>query len=256
MRGIQHIGIAVDRDVSLLQSGKMPVKGGVVILPIALAQRHSHAEAENSPDSRVRAGIQNAKKVLLRVVEKGKDRTEPDHRRNAFVPHGFQHLDPFRRCGDMRLDDFAERFVERGQRHLHHAFCLLVNALQQRKVAEDTRRFGENRQSEAVALDDGQTATGETELLLDVQVGVAHRPGADHAAAFLFAKRLLQQLRRVDFDLDVLKFVRHAVAFASGVAVNAAVRAAAVEVHPVFGRENALCVNLMQIDQASVSDVT
>ena len=68
-----------------------------------------------------------------------------------------------------------------------------------------------------------------------MQVGIAHGACADHAFFSFAAQDALQQFRRILLYLDIFKGMLHLVAGAPAVAVNAAMGAAAVDIHAVLG---------------------
>ncbi|MPN17137.1 hypothetical protein SDC9_164487 [bioreactor metagenome] len=91
----------------------------------------------------------------------------------------------------MRLNLFTERFVIGGQRGLHHAFGAAVDLFQEVEVAQEPCGFGQNREAESVALDDLDALPRDLQLRLQRNIGIAHRPGADHAGPAFFAQLLL-----------------------------------------------------------------
>ena len=62
----------------------------------------------------------------------------------------------------------------------------------------------------------------------------SHAAGADHALFAFPPERCLQQFGSIDLDFDIFEIMLHIVAFAPAVAVNAAVRAPPVYIHPVL----------------------
>lgn len=69
-----------------------------------------------------------------------------------------------------------------------------------------------------------------------MHVWVAHGAGSDYALISFRTKGTFQELRCILLHFYIFKIVGEVVAFASAVAVNAAVGAAAIEIHTVVGR--------------------
>lgn len=108
-------------------------------------------------------------------------------------------------------------------------------------VAQNQVAFCVHGNSESAPFDYFKAAAHKAKLRLAVHVGVAHRACSNHALFALGGKLLLQKFWRIPLYLDVLKIVVHLVAAASRIAVNAAVRAAAVNVHSAPRRKNSFC---------------
>ena len=75
-----------------------------------------------------------------------------------------------------------------------------------------------------------------SQLQLQWNVGVGHGAHTDHTSAALPPERIRQQLDGVPFYLNVLKGMLHMIALAPGVAVDAAVRTAAIQINAIFRR--------------------
>ena len=106
---------------------------------------------------------------------------------------------------------------------------------QQFQIPQDEIGFRQDREAEPIAADDLQAAAGQLELGFERQIRVGHRAGGDHAGTPLSAQFGLKQDRGVGFDLDILEIMQHLVTAAAAVAVDTAVGASAVEVHPFCG---------------------
>ena len=118
---------------------------------------------------------------------------------------------------------------------LHHRLAAPVDPLQDIQIPEDQVGFGQNGGTAAVPLHDFQRPAGDTQRFLHRGVGIGHGAGGDHAPAALALQRQLQKLQAVFLHGDVLEPVIHAVAAAPGIAVDASVLTAPVQVHAVSG---------------------
>ena len=231
IRTRQLVGVSVLADIPALEPREMPIQGRVEVFPAPLPKRQAHAEADDPLYPDADALVQDRPEVFLRVVQIGQDRAEPDNGGDPPLSHLLQHLDPPFGIAHIWLQDLAEGVVVGSERHLHHAFGRAVDIIQQINVPQDPVGFGQNGGAKAVAQDDLQAFPGQTQLLLAGQIGVGHGTRADHASLPLGPQRPLQQLRRVLLHLDVLKGVAEPIAAAPAVAVDAAVDAAAINVH-------------------------
>ena len=135
---------------------------------------------------------------------------------------------------DYRLKYPAEALVVSRQRHLDNAFGFPVYACQKAHIPENAVGFRQDSNAEAIFVDDLKAFPRITQLFFDMHVWVAHAAGADHALFALLPERCFQQFGSVDLDLYVFEIMVHVVAFAPAVAVNAAMAAATVYVHPVL----------------------
>lgn len=122
------------------------------------------------------------------------------------------------------------------QRHLYDAFCLFIDAFQQIQIPQDPVGFRLDRQTKSVTVDEFQTPSGQLQFFFAMHIRVGHCSGADHTLAPLGAKGSLQQFRRVLLHFDVLERMGESVALAPGIAINAAMGTAAVQIHSVLGR--------------------
>ena len=231
----QLVGTAVGADGPLLDAGEFPVQLGVVVLPAAVAERHAHAEVDDATYPRLGAAFHDAPDVFGGVVEPGEDGAQPHHRGDAALLTFLQHLDALLGGADPRLDELAEPLVHGGQGHLHHRLAPAIDPLQNVQIPQNEVGFRQDGDAAAMPLDDLQGTAGHLQLFLDGRVGVGHGPGADHTGSALALQGCRQQRDGVLLHRHVLKAVVHVVAAAPGVAVDAPVLAAPVEVHAVFG---------------------
>lgn len=75
---LQVVGIAVFCGVLGAEPREMLIEGGIVILPVALAQSHSDIVADDALDTCVEAVLHKGAEVFLGVGEKRQERREPD----------------------------------------------------------------------------------------------------------------------------------------------------------------------------------
>ena len=94
-------------------------------------------------------------------------------------------------------------------------------------------------------FNDFQSAPGQPQFFLQRNVRIRHGTGTDHTGFSLGPQCLFQKPKRVFFDLDIFKGVLHSVAIAAGVAVNAAVLAAPVQIHSISCGQNSFDLNFM-----------
>ena len=87
----------------------------------------------------------------------------------------------------------------------------------------------------------------EHQLFLAGLVWVAHRTCAYHYPFALAFKYIFEQLRRIEFDLDILKLMLDMVAPAPAVTVDAAVRTATVDVHSVPACQQRFCIYIVHL---------
>ncbi len=234
----EDIAVAESADVALFHAGKKPVEPVVEVVAAALAQGHAHAEADDAAHAGFDAVVEHAAQVLLGVVDERQDGREPHDGGDAGVAQGFQRPEALARGADVGFYPAAEGLVAGGEGHLHHALGLAVDAAQQVEVAQHAGRLGDEREAEAVAVGQLQGPADKAELLFERNVWVGHRAGAQHAAGAPATERLFEQFRGVGLDLYVVERVGETVAGAARVAVDAAVGAAAVEVHAVLRRQD------------------
>ena len=104
----QDVSIPVDPGVFFFQPWKKAVQLRVIILPVSLAERQPHAEADHAGDLRFNAVIKHGRDVLFRVVDEGQDGAEPDHRGNSRVPQGLERFEPLPSGADARFYFFAQ----------------------------------------------------------------------------------------------------------------------------------------------------
>ena len=213
------------------------VERGIEILAVPFAQGKPYAEADDCLDPRTDAVIHDSVDVFGGVVYEWQERAEPYDRGDSLVAARAQDLKAAARGAYPRLDNPAEPVVRRGERHLHDGFCRAVDMRKDVKVAEHEIRFGLYGHPETMTVDYLQASPHEAQLLFRRDVGVAHRAGSYHAAAAFFPQGLLQKLRCIPLDLNVLEGVLELVAAAPRVAVDAAVGAAAVDVHAPRGQD-------------------
>ncbi len=212
----------------------------VKILAVALAQRHAHAEKHNAANFRAHAAVQQRPQVFFAVVEK---RINGDSHTTVGMPQSRKASSAAARSRVVLLT-FGSRIRHSASSAVVSVICtthLAFRLMLWNKSASRSTRGGfcNQRKPEAVPVGNFQAAAGEPLLLLERHIRVGHRAGAYHAAPTFSFQRVLKERGRVDFHLDVLERVVHAVTAAARIAVNAAVRAASVKVHAVLGREQA-----------------
>ena len=109
----------------------------------------------------------------------------------------------------------AKRLVVRGERHLHHAFCPLVDGLQEINIAQHAVGFCLQCEAKAVPERERERAADIAELRFKRDVGVSHCAGAEHAGAALASERVFQKRESIFFDFNILESVIHVIAAAS-----------------------------------------
>ena len=157
----------------------------------------------------------------------------------------FQYLEPPFRGADVWFDDTAQFFIRCCQGYLYNGFCFAVDALQNLQIPQNKVGFRLKRDSEAVLFNQQQRAPCVFQTLFQRHIWVAHRACADHAALSLASQSSFEQVKGVFLDLDILEIMCHLIALAPRVAVDAAVRAAAVEIHPVRRGQDSLSLNVV-----------
>ena len=138
------VGEAEPADILLLHSWKMTVQRRIEIFAVAFAHSGSDTETEDACYTGVKAVIQYAAQIFLRIIDKGEQGREPNHRGNSVFLHDFQYFISSAGGADVGFENAAQRFVIGGHGHFHHAFALGMNALQQVKIPQDPVRFGED----------------------------------------------------------------------------------------------------------------
>ncbi len=247
IRAHDLVGVAVGIRIAGAKPREMPVERGIEVFAVPLPQRHADAEAHDALHSGFDAVPQQTEEVFLRVVDEGQKGRQPHDRRDAGITHGTEHLEAARGRADIGLEDAAEAFVAGRQRHLHDCLRLPVDMRQQFNVPQHQIGFCQHCSPEAVGINQFKASARQAKLLLDRHIGVTHRAGADHASAAFPSEGFREQLRCVRLDGDILKGHGRQVAFAAAVAVDAAVRAAAVEIHAVFCGQNRFRLDLMHM---------
>ena len=67
------IGMSVLSAVPLLHSWEMPVQCRIEILPVTVAQRHTHAKADDSVHFCINTVVQDSLNIFPRVIDKWQD---------------------------------------------------------------------------------------------------------------------------------------------------------------------------------------
>ena len=217
--GIARAGVFIGKtegaDVLLLHAGKQPVELRKEVFAVPLAERYSHAEADDALDLRFGAIAQNAENVFLRVVDKRQNGGEPHNRGDPGLAELLQRGEAGGGGADIRLQLPAKRLVVCCKRHLHHAFCPLVDGLQEINIAQHAVGFCLQREAKAVPERERERAADIAELRFKRDVGVSHCAGAEHAGTALASERVFQKRESIFFDFNILESVIHMIAAAS-----------------------------------------
>ena len=241
------VSIAEGTYVPLLHFREILIKLAVEVIPTALSQGHADTEAEDSLHFGANAVIQQPSQVLLAIIDEGQYGADPDHGWDTGISQRLQDTETFRSSGDIRFQDPAEIFFPGGKGYLHHASGFFVDRNKEIKVSQDASRLGLDGQAEAMAQDHLQAAAGDLQLLLEMDVGIAHGAGPDHACLAPALKLLIQDTGGISLDLDILERVLHLVTGAAAVAIDTSVAATAKNIHPILGRKDRLVIGVMQI---------
>ena len=125
-----------------------------------------------------------------------------------------------------------------------------MNPIEKLQIAQHEIRFCDHGRAEAVSLQKLQTLPCQLQFFFAGLIRVAHRSGGNDDAFSPFFQNVLQQRGRVALHLNILKRVRELIAFAPAVAVDAAVRAPAVEVHAVLPGQKGFRVDKMHTNSS------
>ena len=217
--GIARAGVSIRKtkgaDVLLLHAGKQPVELRKEVFAVPLAERYSHAEADDALDLRFGAIAQNAENVFLRVVDKRQNGGEPHNRGDPGFMEPLQRGEAGGGGADIWFQLPAKRLVVCGERHLHHAFCPLVDGLQEINIAQHAVGFCLQCEAKAVPERERERAADIAELRFKRDVGGGHCAGAEHAGAALASERVFQKRESIFFDFNILESVIHMIAAAS-----------------------------------------
>ena len=233
VRARHLIGVPVTFDVSFLQTREMLIERCVIVFPVSLAQGQPHIKTDDPPHARIGAVAQNGQDIALRVVDKRQDRRQPYDGRYPSFPHFLQDLDPALRAAYIWFNDPAQSLIVCGERHLNNAARTPVDLIQQVDVLQDPIRLRLYGRSKALTQNDLQALSGQSELLFTMHIRIRHGSGPDHASFSLCAQLPLQKLRSVALDLNIFEQMGELITAAPAVTVDAAVRTAAVQIHPI-----------------------
>lgn len=220
-------------DVHFLQAGKMPVQLSIEIFPVAFPEGQAHVEAQHTPHPGIDTDFQNPFYILPGIIDIRKDWTQPDHRGDPRIPELLQRRHTLRGHRNIGFQDPAEVIVMGGEGHLHHRFAFFIDLLQQIQIPEDSGGFCLDGHTETVSFYDLQRPPGHPEVFFQGDIGIRHGTCADHAALLFGQQRLFQQFQGIFLDLDIFKGVIHLIASAAGIAVDAAVGTAPVQIHTI-----------------------
>ena len=241
----KFISVPVSADVPLFHAGEKPVKLPVKIFPVSVPQGKPHSEADNAFHPGLGAVVKDAGKVFPCVVDKGQERAEPYHCGDSLFPENFQGFKPLPGGAHIRLQFPAQPFIKGGEGHLHHGFGAAVDFFEKIQIPQHQGGFCNHRKAETVAVNQLKGFPGEQEFFFQRHIGVAHGAGSYHALFTLPFEGVFQKFKGVFFYSHIFKPVVNVVTVAPGIAVNAAVGAAPVQVHSVLRGKNAFCLNIM-----------
>ena len=157
-------------------------------------------------------------------------RHEQDTGRQTRLGQPRERLQPCRGQRRVRLEPARQRIVCGGDGQLAQHGRVLLYRAQNVNIAADEAAFRDDRHAEAVFRKQRECAACQPLGALVRIIRIAHRAGADNAGVLLAAQLVPQQQERVLLGVNMVEIVV-AVALRAAVAVNAAVRAAAVQIH-------------------------
>ena len=218
---------------------------GAVELPVKVgALAVAHGQAERGIDkrhARLFCAAHKRQDVLLAVRDPREHGHEQDAGGQAGVRQARERIQPGGGGGRMRLDDPGERVVRRGDGQLAQHGRSCVDLAEHVGVPADQVAFGGDGHAEAVGRKQLERVPRELFGALERVVRVAHRAGGHHARPGLAAQVVADDAQRVLLGVHGVKIVV-AVTFRAAVAVDAAVRAAAVDIHIIARTEPACAV--------------
>ena len=138
----------------------------------------------------------------------------------------------------MRLDQAGQRIVRRGHGQLAQHGRFPVDLAQHINIPADQVAFGRNRYAEAVSREQLEGVPRELFGALERVIRVAHRPCGHHTRAGLTAQVVPNDAQRVLLGVYRVEVIV-AVTLRTAVAVDASVRAPAVDIHIVARSEPA-----------------
>ena len=239
------VAVPVSADIPPFHAGEKPVKLPVKIFPVPVPQGKPHTEAYNTLYPGLDAVVKDAGKVFPCVVDKGQERAEPYHCGDSLFPENLQGFKPFPGGAHIRLQFPAQPFVKGGEGHLHHGFGAAVDFFEKIQIPQHQGGFCNYRKAETVAVNQLKGFPGEQEFFFQGHIGVAHGAGSYHAFFTLPLEGFFQKFKGIFFYSHIFKQVVNVVTAAPGIAVNAAVGAAPVQVHSVLRGKNTFCLNIM-----------
>ena len=130
----------------------------------------------------------------------------------------------------MRFNFAGERVIHRGNGQLAQNGRVLLDFPQNVDIAADQIAFGSDSGTETVSCQQFERVARELLGALERIVRITHCAGGDHARACFAAQVVADDAQRVLLGADCVKIIV-AVAFRPAVAINAAMAAAAVDVH-------------------------
>ena len=101
------ITLSEGADVPLLHAGEVLVQLRVKILAVAVPQGDAHAEVDDDLHPRIKAVVQQAPEVFLRVIDEGQNGAQPHAGVDAVFPHGPQYLEALPGGADIGLQQLT-----------------------------------------------------------------------------------------------------------------------------------------------------
>ena len=219
----------------------------IKVLPIPVPERYSNSESHDSIYFCFPAFLQQLHHIFFGIIDKRKNRCHPYDCRNPFFFHNIQHFNPALRRTDLRLQYPAQIFLVSRQCHLNNTLCLSIDPFQKIQIPQDHIRFCLNRKPIPILIDQFQTTPCQPKIFFQMQIRIAHSPGADHTFFPFPAKCLLQKPGCIDLHLNILKIMAHLVAGASGITVYTAMCTSSVYIHSVLCRKNSFYIYFMHV---------
>ena len=226
-------------------AGEITIQRLIEIFPVTFPQRDTNIEHQNSLNSCLQAIIKQAFYILPGIVNKRKNRCHPHKSRYSQFFTSHQHFKTLSRSRHIRFKLPAQLLIISSERHLHDCLGLLIDRLQQIEIPKHQIGFCEYRNAIFIPVDQFQTLPGQLKLFFSGKIRIAHGTCTDHTLVPPGTKRPFQQFRSIFLDLDIFKSMCKAVALTATVAIDAAVRASAVNIHSVILRQNPLCLYKM-----------
>ncbi len=233
VRSRQLIGVAVPAQVLIAHAGEILFQGVEIILAVSGTQRHAE-KAYNKPAAMLRRHADDAADVVLRICQIGQQRIEPHASKYAVGGKRLHRLKTLRRNGHPGFDPAAELIVGAGDGKPRANGGVAADFGEQGGISGAQGGFCGISRAKAMPADQLKGTFCQVQILFQRIVGIAHAAHGDDAGAALACKLSAEQLNGIFLGTDCIE-VFYLVTYRTGIAVDASMAAATVEVHVPVG---------------------